>query len=68
MAYRNKRAPHSGIDETYWNGLDNTAKLFPSITTTRSPNVFRLCAVLFDEVEPTALQTALEKALAIMPA
>lgn len=68
MSYKHNRAPHSGIDETYWNGLDNTAKLFPSITTTRSPNVFRLCAVLFDEVEPTVLQTALEKALAIMPA
>ncbi len=68
MSYKNNRSPHSGIDETYWNGLDNTAKLFPSITTTRSPNVFRLSAVLFDEVEPQALQTALEKAIAIMPA
>ena len=68
MSYKNNRSPHSGIDETYWNGLDNTAKLFPSVTPTRSPNVIRLCAVLFDEVDPAALQTALEKALAIMPA
>ncbi len=68
MSYKNNRSPHSGIDETYWNGLDNTAKLFPSITTTRSPNVFRLSAVLFDEVDPAALQSALEKSLAIMPA
>ncbi len=68
MAYRNIRAPHSGINETYWDRLDNAAKIFPAITTSRSPNVYRLCAVLFDEVDPAALQTALEKALAIMPA
>ncbi len=68
MAYRNNRAPHSGINETYWDGLDNAAKIFPAITTARSPNVYRLSAVLFDEVEPKALQTALEKTLEIMPA
>ncbi len=67
MAKRCKRAPHSGIDESYWDRLDNAAKLFPSITSARSPNVYRLTAVLFDEVEPAALQTALEKALEIMP-
>lgn len=64
---RRKRAPHSGIDEAYWDRLDNAAKLFPAITSTRSPNVFRLSAVLTDEVVPEILQSALEKALAIMP-
>lgn len=67
MAHRSKRAPHSGIDETYWDRLDNAAKMFPAITGTRSPNVFRLSAVLFDEVDCEALQKALEKALTIMP-
>ena len=67
MGQRKKRARHSAIDENYWDRLDNAAKLFPSITNTRSPNVFRICAVLTDEVNPEALQTALEKALSIMP-
>ncbi len=64
---RRKRAPHSGIDEAYWDKLDNAAKLFPAITNTRSPNVFRLTAVLTDEVVPEVLQSAVEKALSIMP-
>ncbi len=67
MANRKKRAPHSGIDESYWDGLDNAAKLFPAITNTRSPNVFRFSAVLSDEVVPEILQGAVEKALSIMP-
>lgn len=67
MQSRRKRAPHSGIDEAYWDKLDNAAKLFPAITGTRSPNVFRLSAVIRDEVVPEVLQSALEKALAIMP-
>ena len=67
MGQRKKRARHSALDENYWDRLDNVAKLFPSITNTRSPNVFRICALLKDEVDPEALQTALEKALSIMP-
>ena len=68
MAYRNNRAPHSGINETYWDRLDNAAKIFPAITTARSSNVYRLSAVIYEDVEPDALQKALEKALEIMPA
>ena len=64
---RRRRAVHSGIDETYWDGLDNAAKLFPAVTSTRNPNVFRITAVLREEVEPAVLQMAVEKALAIMP-
>jgi len=64
---RRRRAVHSGIDETYWDGLDNAAKLFPAVTNTRNPNVFRITAVLREEVEPAVLQMAVEKALAIMP-
>lgn len=64
---RGKRAPHGGIDESYWDTLDNAAKLFPAITSTRSPNVFRFTAVLRENVVPEALEWALERALSIMP-
>ncbi len=67
MPHRRKRAPHGGIDESYWDRLDNAAKLFPAITSTRSPNVFRFTAVLKDDVVPEALEWALEQALSIMP-
>ena len=68
MPIRTRRAHHSGIDEAYWDRLDNAAKLFPAITNTRSPNVFRLTAVIKEEVDPKILQRALELALSIMPA
>ncbi len=68
MASRRKITSHSGINEIYWDKLDNAAKLFPAITSTRSPNVFRFTAVLRDEVEPDTLQRAVEQALTIMPA
>ena len=64
---RRRRAVHSGIDESYWDGLDNAAKIIPAVTNPRNPNVFRLSAVLHEEVEPAVLQMAVEKALAIMP-
>lgn len=67
MPFRNKRAHHSPIDEAYWDKLDNAAKLFPAVTTTRSPNVFRLSAVLYEDVNPEKLQSAVEKAIDIMP-
>lgn len=63
----NKRTRHSGLDECYWDTLDNAAKLFPAITSTRSSNVFRFSAVLREEVDEKALQWALEEALLIMP-
>ncbi len=68
MAKRRRAASHSGINETYWDKLDNAAKLFPAITSTRSPNVFRFTAVLLDEVKPDVLKSAVEQALTIMPA
>lgn len=64
---KERRAPHGAIDEAYWDGLDNTAKMIPAITTSRSPNVYRLTAVLFEAVDEDTLQAALEKALSIMP-
>ena len=49
---RKKRVNHSAVGEAYWDRLDNAAKLIPAITSTRSPNVFRLTAVLCDDVVP----------------
>lgn len=68
MAYYGRNIGHSGINEIYWDKLDNAAKLFPAITSTRSPNVFRFTAVLRDEVDPDVLKNAVEQALTIMPA
>ncbi|MEG2395030.1 MAG: MFS transporter, partial [Ruthenibacterium sp.] len=48
---------------TKWHKLDNTANIFPVVASRRMANVFRLTAVLRDEVEPALLQTALEETL-----
>lgn len=42
-----------------WYRLDNTGKLYPSITNTRVSTVFRLSATLREEVDPIILQKAL---------
>ncbi|MBQ8509246.1 MAG: hypothetical protein IJ493_04990 [Clostridia bacterium] len=63
-----RRRAHNYLDETYWDGLDNAAKLFPAISNTRSSNVFRMTAVLFEEVRPDILKQAVERALEVMPA
>lgn len=64
----NKRRAHNFVDEYYWDTLDNAAKLVPAVSDTRGSNVFRVSAVLCDEVDPKLLQTALERALAVFPA
>ncbi len=64
---KHKRAAHSPIDECYFDGLDNTAKIIPATTDTRNPHVFGYTAVLTEEVVPEALQKAVEKAVSIMP-
>jgi len=58
---KSKHRNHSPIDEGYFDGLDNTAKIIPATTGTRNPNVFGYTAVLCDEVDPDALQRAVEK-------
>lgn len=47
----------------HWHRLDNTANLFPVISTRGGSNVFRLTAVLTQPVDPTLLQQALERTL-----
>lgn len=47
-----------------WHKLDNTAKIFPVIANKNLTNVYRLSAILKEEVEPELLEKAL---LAILP-
>jgi NRPS condensation-like uncharacterized protein len=63
-----KRRSHSHFNDYYWERLDNAAKIIPAVSDVRGSNVFRLVAVLKDEVQPKALQIAVERALKIMPA
>ena len=46
-----------------WRRLDNTAKIFPVIASENLSNVFRISAVLKEEVDPGTLQRALEEIL-----
>ena len=64
----NRRPAHSSVDEYYWDTLDNAAKLVPAVSDTRGSNVFRVSAVLREDVDPVLLQEALERALAVFPA
>ncbi len=54
-----KRSPQ----EERWRRLDNTAKIFPVIASENLSNVFRISAVLKEEVDPGTLQRALEEIL-----
>lgn len=42
-----------------WFKLDNAAKVFPSISNDRRPNVFRLSFELIEDIDPDTLQVAL---------
>lgn len=42
-----------------WFKLDNAAKVFPSVSSKRRPNVFRLSMELTEEIDPEILQKAL---------
>lgn len=50
-------------NEIRWRKLDNTAKIFPIISTKNFSNVFRISVVLKEEVIPEILQNALEDTL-----
>lgn len=51
-----------------WHRLDNTANLFPVITSRRFSNVYRISLNLYEPVLPELLQQALEKTLNWFPA
>ncbi len=46
-----------------WHRLDNTANLFPVITSKKVANVYRMCLTLARPVVPAVLQRALEEVL-----
>lgn len=46
-----------------WRRLDNSAKLFPLLSTKKYSNVFRISAVLKEKINPDILKEAAEKSL-----
>lgn len=56
---RNAQTPR----ESRWHRLDNTANLFPVITSKKESNVYRLAVNLTEEVDAETLQKALEEVL-----
>lgn len=50
-----------------WNKLDNAAKIFPPASSKRDSKVFRFACELYEEVDPAALQSALEKTIEMFP-
>lgn len=50
-----------------WNRLDNAAKIFPPASSKRDSKVFRFACELYEEVQPEALQSALEKTIEMFP-
>ncbi len=53
--------------EIRWDRLDNTAHLFPVIAGEGMSNVYRVCAVLKEDIQEEALQNALDKVLPKFP-
>ncbi len=54
-------------EKGHWHRLDNTANLFPVITSRRFTNVYRIAASLEQQVEPELLQKALVTVLPWFP-
>ncbi|OJF77437.1 MAG: hypothetical protein BKP49_00125 [Treponema sp. CETP13] len=52
----------------HWEKLDNTAHLFPAISTYKTTNVFRQSVILKENIEPLFLQLALEEVIKLFPA
>ena len=55
------------MSRSNWYTLDNTAKIFPSMTTKINTNVFRLVCSLKENVDVDILNIALEKTLREFP-
>ena len=50
-------------EKLYWRRLDNSAKIFPISAGKKYSTVFRLSAVLKEEIKPKILKAAVNKAL-----
>ncbi len=55
------------INSPRWSRLDNTAKIFPSNSTSHDSKVFRFSCELKEPVDPAVLQCALDKTLEEFP-
>lgn len=55
------------MSRSNWYALDNTAKIFPSMTTNINTNVFRLVCTLKENIDVDVLNIALEKTLREFP-
>lgn len=60
---KTKRKKPEKRREIKWDKLDNTAHLFPVIAGEGMSNVYRVCAVLKEEIKPELLQKALDLVL-----
>lgn len=58
-----KRGKREAVRESRWHRLDNTANLFPVITSKKESNVYRLAINLTQAVDGALLQQALEMVL-----
>lgn len=54
-------------DEYYWEKLDNAAKIYPSVTSRKSTNVYRFSIKLKEDVDPVILEEALSISLDELP-
>lgn len=50
-----------------WTRLDNAAKLYASVSSSRDPKVFRFACQLNEEISPPLLQQAVEETLTYFP-
>ncbi len=62
-----KRKKRTQRQKIHWEKLDNTANLFPAIATQETTNVYRISAVLTEEIDGSLLQKALNKVLPRFP-
>ena len=53
--------------DSNWDKLDNTALLFPVISSENRTNVYRIAAVMTEDVDRTILQEALNMILPQFP-
>ena len=60
MQLRWKKNTGARVQGAGWRRLDNTGKLFAAVTGENLSNVFRISAVLKEEVQPNLLEQALE--------
>ncbi|MGL4337466.1 MAG: hypothetical protein ACRCST_11305 [Turicibacter sp.] len=58
---------NTNYHDYYWSKLDNVAKLYSLVSSSKATNVFRFSAKMSEQVEPTLLAQAIEAALRDMP-